>query len=83
MPFRETHLRTFIKTILYRISTSLITILIIFVITRHAVVSLGAGAVESVTKLIFYYGYERFWNVVHWGKYPHNHPIKRKRKRKK
>lgn len=80
MTFRETHLRTFVKTILYRISTSLITILIIFIVTRHVIVSLGAGAVESVTKLIFYYGYERFWNVIRWGKIPYNYQKKKKQK---
>ena len=83
MVFRETHPRTFLKTIIYRFSTTLITIAIVFLLTRHLVISLGAGIIEIVVKLIFYYGYERAWNTIKWGKYPHNHPTKRKRTQKR
>jgi len=44
---------------------------IVYALTGQAALSLGVGAVEIVVKLMLYYGHERLWNWVAWGKLKH------------
>ena len=64
----ETHLRTFVKTVTYRI----VIIISIFTITYITTGELGdALAITSITAVsgtIIYYIHERVWNNIHWGK---------------
>jgi len=64
----ENHKRSMAKTISWRIIASLTTMAIVFLFTRELVLSMGVGAVEVITKMIFYYGHERVWAKVSWGK---------------
>jgi hypothetical protein len=42
-----------------------------YVITRNMAVAGSIAAVETVTKVVLYYGHERLWSAVSWGQRPH------------
>ncbi|MBC8525737.1 MAG: DUF2061 domain-containing protein [Candidatus Cloacimonetes bacterium] len=64
----EKHQRTIIKTISFRIIASLLTIMIVFAFTKNTTISISVGIIEAISKMIFYYIHERFWNKISWGK---------------
>jgi len=64
----ESHQRSIIKGITWRITATVITIILVYVFTGNIKISLGVGAIEVVAKLIFYYFHERIWNKVSWGR---------------
>ncbi len=49
------------KTASYRISSSFLTVLIVFIITKKINISLGVGAIDVIAKSIWYYSHERLW----------------------
>ena len=67
----ETHPRTVIKAISWRVIASVTTMTIIYVLTREWVLTLGAGLVEASSKMLFYYMHERAWGKIGWGKQKH------------
>jgi uncharacterized membrane protein len=64
----ETKLRSLIKGITWRITGTLDTVLISFLITGSLSIALRIGAIELVTKIVLYYLHERVWGTVSWGK---------------
>jgi uncharacterized membrane protein len=76
----ETHTRTVIKAVSWRVIASLTTMTIIYVLTREWVLTVGAGVVEASSKMLFYYLHERAWGKIGWGKQTHpleNIPVTR------
>lgn len=67
----ETHRRTVMKTVSWRIVATLTTMTIVYIFTGKFLLSLGIGGVEVVAKILFYYLHERAWNFVSWGKAKH------------
>lgn len=68
------------KAITYRGFGTLVTVSVIFLFTGKLVLSFGAGAVEAIAKMIFYYLHERLWEEIPWGKDKHplsDIPVKR------
>ncbi len=65
---KDGHKRSFLKTVSYRISSTILTAVIVFIFTRNLTLSLGVGAAEWIFKSIWYYGHERLWNWTKWGK---------------
>jgi len=55
------HKRHILKTITWRIIATISTILIVWIFTGDLELSLGAGAVEVIIKMILYYLHERMW----------------------
>ena len=64
----ETHLRSVIKGALWRILASLTTILLVYIFTGEIKIAVEVGAVEVVAKIALYYGHERLWNNIGWGR---------------
>jgi uncharacterized membrane protein len=64
----ETHLRSWIKSITFRILATVTTIVLVFIFTGELLMALEIGLIEVVAKLILYYVHERFWDRVPWGK---------------
>ncbi|HMS92400.1 MAG TPA: DUF2061 domain-containing protein [Candidatus Saccharibacteria bacterium] len=64
----ETHYRTFVKTITYRI----VIVISIFFVTYYTTGEIGDAlaitSITAVTGTILYYIHERVWNSIHWGK---------------
>jgi uncharacterized membrane protein len=67
----ETHRRTMMKTISWRIVATLTTGIIVYIFTGKILLSLGVIGVEALTKILFYYLHERVWNKIQWGKKKH------------
>ena len=63
----ESHLRSFIKGISWRITGTLDTVLVATFVTHDFSTALKIGAVEVFTKIALYYGHERVWQKVKWG----------------
>ena len=64
----ETHVRSMVKAISWRIVATFTTMLLVFVFTRNLVVSGGVGLTELLTKIIIYYVHERLWNASSFGR---------------
>jgi uncharacterized membrane protein len=67
----ETHSRTVMKTVSWRIVATLTTGIIVYILSGKILLSLGVIGVEVVAKILFYYLHERAWNLVAWGKAKH------------
>ncbi len=67
----ETHSRTVMKTVSWRIVATLTTGIIVYLFTGEILLSLGVIGVEVIAKILFYYLHERVWNMVQWGKKKH------------
>jgi adenylylsulfate kinase len=63
----ESHTRSILKGITWRIVASLTTMLIVFVVTGDLALVASVGAVDVTLKVLFYYFHERMWGRVHWG----------------
>jgi len=66
--FRETTLRSVIKTISWRFCATLTTILIVYFFTKQIALSITVGGIEVILKLLVYYMHERVWNRVEFGR---------------
>ncbi len=64
----ETTARSLAKAISYRFLGSASTALIFFVFTSNVKMSLGAGAVDTVVKLVAYFAHERLWEHIGFGR---------------
>jgi len=64
----ETHVRSMVKAISWRIVATFTTMLLVFVFTGNLVVSGGVGLAELFTKIIIYYVHERLWNASSFGR---------------
>ena len=61
--------RSMTKAISWRILATLTTMLIVFSFTRKLELTLLIGGLDALLKVILYYGHERIWNNVLWGKH--------------
>jgi uncharacterized membrane protein len=64
----ESHYRSIVKAVSYRILGSATTALIFYVLTRQASLSLGAGGLDMVLKIGVYFVHERIWNHINFGR---------------
>ncbi|MCX6622304.1 MAG: DUF2061 domain-containing protein [Acidobacteria bacterium] len=64
----DTHTRSFTKAISYRLLGSSATALIFFVLTGNLKISLGAGALDCITKIALYFLHERIWDRISFGR---------------
>ncbi|MEM3010606.1 MAG: DUF2061 domain-containing protein [Candidatus Bathyarchaeia archaeon] len=64
----ETHVRSVMKAISWRIVATLTTILLVLAFTGNIVISGSVGFLELVLKTIIYYLHERLWNLLNFGR---------------
>mgnify|MGYP000270811701 CR=1 FL=1 len=64
----EHHYHSLMKAISWRVTGTLDTILISFVITGQATYAFSIGLVELFTKVFPYYVHERIWNRLSFGR---------------
>ena len=62
----DTKRRTMTKTITWRITASLTTFLIAWVLTGDILVGASIGSVEAIAKIFLYYFHERIWTNISW-----------------
>ena len=61
-------LRSFTKAITYRVSGSLVTVGIAYMVFGKIEWAIGVGAIDAISKLLFYYIHERIWDKIKWGR---------------
>jgi adenylylsulfate kinase len=66
--FRESHSRSVLKALSWRIFGTIVTAALVYVFTRRLVVSLAVGAVEFFSKIGLFWLHERMWDRLSWGK---------------
>jgi sulfate adenylyltransferase large subunit len=64
----DTHARSLAKAISWRATGSLDTFFIAAVITRSLTMAGGVALAEVLTKTALYYGHERVWALIQWGR---------------
>ena len=66
-PAKDSHLRSVIKGITWRITGTVDTMVISYFVTGNPMTALKIGGVEIFTKLALYYLHERVWQKIKWG----------------
>ena len=66
--FYESSARSLLKSASWRILGTLITVGIVWVLTRRLVVAAGIGGLEAGAKTLLFYLHERGWDAVRFGK---------------
>jgi uncharacterized membrane protein len=69
-PMIDKHYRSLIKAISWRVTGTLDTVLISYLITGRIRLALSIGFVELFTKVSLYYMHERLWNKISFGRKP-------------
>lgn len=64
----ESHFRTILKTLSWRLVATGVTFLVAWLLTGRIAVAAGIGLSDTFIKLFAYYVHERAWNRVQFGK---------------
>jgi adenylylsulfate kinase len=64
----ESHYRSIVKAVSYRILGSSTTALIFYILTGKGSLSVGAGILDMVLKIGVYFIHERIWNHINFGR---------------
>ncbi|MDB9700077.1 DUF2061 domain-containing protein [Candidatus Pelagibacter sp.] len=60
--------RTIVKTLTWRVTASLTTFIIAWILTGDFFIGISIGGIEAITKIFLYYFHERIWNNISWAK---------------
>ena len=60
--------RTIVKTLTWRVTASLTTFVIAWVLTGDLLIGATIGSIEAIAKIFLYYFHERIWNNINWAK---------------
>ena len=66
--------RSVLKALSWRLTGTLDTIMVSFLISGRIKIALSIGVVELFTKLTLYYLHERAWNRIPFGRVPERSP---------
>ena len=61
-------IRSLAKAVSWRVTGTIDTFLISWLITGHALIASGIALTEIMTKVGLYWLHERVWNKVGWGR---------------
>ncbi|MBC8378720.1 MAG: DUF2061 domain-containing protein [Planctomycetes bacterium] len=64
----ERHIRSIFKALSWRVIATLITFLTAWLLTGTVEIAAKIGLLDTVIKLVVFYGHERFWNKLNFGK---------------
>jgi adenylylsulfate kinase len=65
--FRETHGRSLLKTMSWRVMATTTTMVVVYMFTGKALLAGGIGLVEAISKMLLYYFHERAWSKSTFG----------------
>lgn len=65
----DTNIRSLMKAISWRITGTIDTFIISWVIIGSPLIASGIALTEIMTKIFIYWIHERVWNSISWGKY--------------
>lgn len=64
----ETHARSIVKAISYRLLGSMVTFAVVLVMTKKLNVAVGIGVLDTILKIGAFYFHERLWHRIPFGK---------------
>jgi uncharacterized membrane protein len=64
----ETHARSVLKALSWRILGTLDTFAISWLLTGRVEIAGSIAGLEIFTKIAWYYLHERIWTAIHWGR---------------
>lgn len=64
----DSHVRSAVKGVTWRITATLDTIFLAFLVTGVMVNAVKIGLIEIITKIGLYYLHERIWNIIPFGR---------------
>ena len=64
----ETHRRSIVKAISWRIIATLVTFLVAYLLTKEVILSMSIGFGDAIIKIGVYYYHERLWNRISFGR---------------
>ena len=62
----DTQKRTLAKTMTWRITASLTTFIIAWILTGNLAIGASIGAIEAIAKIFLYYFHERIWTNINF-----------------
>ena len=62
----DTQKRTVVKTLTWRITASLTTFIIAWILTGDVLIGASIGTIEAIAKIFLYYFHERIWANISW-----------------
>lgn len=63
----DTHRRSFLKTISWRVVATLVTGGVTYVVTNRVDLAITVGLGDSIVKFFTYYLHERMWSKIRFG----------------
>lgn len=66
--YREKHIRSIIKTLSWRVTATVTTILLVWIITGQLAAAFTIGGIEVFLKILLYYLHERTWDKAKFGR---------------
>ena len=67
-PHHESHSRSIVKSITWRVLATLTTGMLVYLFTGNFSLAIEVGVIEILAKIIIYYVHERIWVKTKWGK---------------
>lgn len=67
MVYSQSHKRTLVKTLGYRIILLFSYGIITYLITGRVDVAIEVASITTIVNTVIYYMYERSWNNIKWG----------------
>lgn len=65
---KESHTRSIVKTILWRLTGTGATFIISMLVTGDLQAASGIAVIQLTANTILYYIYERIWSRIDWGR---------------
>ncbi|MFC2067659.1 DUF2061 domain-containing protein [Chloroflexota bacterium] len=65
--FKESRMRSLMKTLVYRITSIFGTGILTWIITKDIQETISIILMIQVFLLVLYYSYERIWDGINWG----------------
>ena len=64
----DSHRRSILKAFTYRALSTVITFVVSYLLTKQVLLAAGISLSDTVIKVFFYYGHERIWDKIHFGR---------------
>ncbi len=64
----ESHFRSIVKAVTWRIGGTILTVLIALIITKKLELSLQIGLLDTIFKVSAFYVHERMWSKINFGR---------------
>ena len=64
----ESHIRSIVKAVTWRIGGTLVTFVVALILTKKLELAIQIGLVDTILKIGVFYGHERLWNKINFGR---------------